>query len=197
MDNEIKNWPKLLYDELPNIVKPLLALCVFLLAFLLIGKTLNLNDSLWQFSKEGLFNLALFLGVLSLVFRALNNAPLQLRKSYFSKKYPVKKLNVDYFLGQFLESDKIYLFELNNKQNKKLWIKNLPTKRQLWPGANAIQMNPIDETVVVNLKSVNLDDYPKNSDQDGIIDILNPEFVDNLFILILSVLLYEILLILF
>lgn len=197
MDNEIKNWPKLLYDELPNIVKPLLALCIFLLAFLLIGKTLNLNDSLWQVSKEGLFNSALFLGVFSLVFGALNKAPLELRKSYFSKKYPVNKLNVDYFLGQIDGSDKVYLFELSKQPNKKLWIENLPTKRQLWPGVNAIAIKHTDKTVSVKHKSVKLDDYPNNQDQDGIIDILNPGFIDNFFLLLLSVMSYIILLILF
>lgn len=78
-----------------------------------MGKSLKLNDSLGSITKESVFNLAFYLGVYSLIFRALNKAPLEFRKSYFSRKYPMDELNINYILGQYDDYDKVFIFELN------------------------------------------------------------------------------------
>lgn len=118
MNADVSNWPKILYDELPNIVKPLFFLSLFLLLFLFIGNNLELNDSIWITNKEKIFNIALYLGIFSMIFRAFEKAPLEFRKFYFIKKYPLEDLYKDYFLGQYDGSDKVFIFELNKKITK-------------------------------------------------------------------------------
>ncbi|EKE12484.1 MAG: hypothetical protein ACD_13C00197G0007 [uncultured bacterium] len=186
-NNEIKNWFKLLYDELPNIVRPLFSLSIFLVILLIAGGSLKLNDSLWLITKEGIFNLAFYLGFYSLIFRALNKAPLEFQKSLFLKKYPIDKLNEDYFLGQYKGSDKVFVFELNKANNKKLWIENLPTKHQLWPGIDATQLKVDQVSIKIGKKIINLNQYNENVRQeDGKIDVLNPGQIDNFVLAIMS-----------
>ena len=52
-------------------------------------------------------------------------------------------------------SDKVFIFELNKKNNKKFWIENLQTKRQLWGGLQASILQMSDKTFSVNNKSTN------------------------------------------
>jgi len=185
MNTDVSNWPKLLYDELPNIVKPLFFLSIFLLFFLFVGNSLGLNESLWFTNKEKIFNIAFYLGIFTMIFRAIDKAPLEFRKVYFAKKYPLDDLNKSYFLGQYDGFDKVFIFELNKKHNKKLWIENLPTKRQLWGGLQAKGLQMSDKTVLVNDKSVDLSRYPTGQEDNGKINILTSGW-DNIILIVLS-----------
>ena len=156
MNADVGNWPKLLYDELPNIVKPLFFLSIFLLFFLFVGKYLGLNESLWFTNKEKVINIAFYLGIFSMIFRAIEKAPQAFRKFHYAKKYPLDGLNINYFLGQYDGSDKVFIFELKEKNNKKFWIENLPTKRQLWGDLQAEKLQTANETVSVKGTSVDL-----------------------------------------
>lgn len=195
MDNDgIKDWPRLLYDELPNVVKPLFGLCVFLIVFLTIGNNLKLNDSLWLITKEGAFNLAFYLGMFTFVFRALNKAPQKLREINFARKYPRNKLNQSYFLGQYDGHNEVYVFELQNEK-KKLWVANPQTRRFLWEHDDITSLNPLFKTVPG--KSIDLTLYPDVTKYDGKIDILNPGEKDNAILFSLSTILIIGLLVLF
>lgn len=185
MNTDVSSWPKLLYDELPNIVKPLFFLSIFLLFFLFVGNSLGLNESLWFTNREKIFNIAFYLGIFSMIFRAINKAPLEFRKVYFAKKYPLNDLNKSYFLGQYNGFDKVFIFELNKKNNKKFWIENLLTKRQLWGGLQANGLQTLDKTVFVNNKSVDLSRYPTGQEDNGKINILNSGW-DNIIVIALS-----------
>ena len=165
MNTDVSNWPKLLYDELPNIAKPLFFLSIFLLFFLFVGNSLGLNESLWFTNKEKIFNIAFYLGIFTMIFRAIEKAPLEFRKVYFAKKYP--------------------LDDLNKKHNKKLWIENLPTKRQLWGGLQTKRLQMSDKTVLVNDKSVDLSRYPTGQEGNGKINILTSGW-DNIILIVLS-----------
>lgn len=183
--NGIKDWLRLLYDELPNVVKPLFFLSVYIIIFLLVGKNLELNNSLWLITKEKIFNLAFYLGIYTLVFRALNKAPQELRKLIFARRYPRNKLNNDYFLGQYENRNEVYVFELRNEK-RKLWITNIETKRYLWGQISAIKIDSTKNTIPVGTKKINLNKYPREQKYDGQIDILTPENKDNLFLVIIT-----------
>ena len=185
MNADVSNWPKILYDELPNIVKPLFFLSIFLLLFLFVGKYLGLNESLWFTNEEKIFNIAFYLGIFSMIFRAIDKAPLEFRKVYYSKKYPLDVLNKNYFLGQYDGSDKVFIFELTKKNNKKFWIENLPTKRQLWGGISAERLQTSTKTISVNGKSIDLSLYPNGQKDNGKINILNSGW-DNTVLIALS-----------
>lgn len=172
-NNEIKNWLKLIYDELPSVVKPLFFLSIFFLVFLAIGNNLKLNESLWLINKEKIFNTAFYLGMFTFIFRAVNKAPLEYRKIYFAKKYPIDELEKDYFLGQYENFDKVFVFELNKTDNKKCWITNLQTKRYLWGDALVRSIKNIDKKIIIDGKSINLNQYPDGQKYDKEIDILN------------------------
>ena len=185
MNTDVGNWPKLLYDELPNIVKPLFFLSIFLLFFLFVGEYLGLNDSLWFTDKEKVFNIAFYLGIFSMIFRAIEKAPQAFRKFRYTTKYPLDGLSKNYFLGQYDGSDKVFIFELNKKNNKKFWIENLPTKRQLWGDLQAEKLQTSVKIVSVNGKSVDLSLYPNGQKDNGKINILNSGW-DNAVLTILS-----------
>ena len=147
--DEIKNWYSLILDELPSAVKPFFFVSIFLFIVLVIGNSLKLNDSFWYISKEGIFNIAFLLGCYALIFRALNIIP--------------QKLNEEYFLIQYNGSDRIYVFE-NKDKNRKLWVRNLDTKRFLW-GANSKAKEPKD------VDEIDFSKYPSGHKRDGEINI--------------------------
>lgn len=66
--------------------------------------------------------------------------------------------------------------------NKKLWIENLPTKRQLWPETDATSLKVGDISIMVGRKIIKLNQYT----DDGKIDVLNPSQMDNLILTIIS-----------
>ena len=183
--NEMKDWLKLLYDELPSVVKPLFFLSVYMIAFLIIGNNLELNDSLLLITKEKIFNLAFYLGIYTLVFRALNKAFQKYKKMKFAREYPTNKLNKDYFLGQYKNHDEVYIFELKSER-KKLWISNLQTKRSLWGQVSAEELDPTSKKITLEGKDVNLTRYPNKQKYDGQIDILILENKEILFLAITS-----------
>ncbi|MBI2596776.1 hypothetical protein HYW41_01345 [Candidatus Daviesbacteria bacterium] len=186
-NNEIKNWLKLIYDELPNVVKPLFFLSIFFLAFLAIGNNLKLNESFWLITKEKIFNLAFYLGMFTFIFRAINKAPLEYRKINLAKKYPIDRLNKDYFLGQYENFDKVFIFELNKTNNKKSWIVNLQTKRHLWGAIQAKSIKSTDQEIIIDGKSISLNHYLNGQEYDEEIDIFNLREKDNVILVVISI----------
>lgn len=188
MQADLRDSINILLGEIPNIVKPFFFVTIYLMAILIVGDNLNLNDSFWIITKEKIFNLAFYLGVFTLVFTALNKAPQGIRKISLLRRYPRDKVNEDYFLGQYDNRNEVYVFELKDPR-RKLWIANLPTKRALWGDIVAQRLEMEKKIIDIMGKKINLDHYPQAQNYDGKLDLINPENKDNLVLVGLSLIL--------